>query len=477
MTIAESSPVAAPAPLAPEAFATLAARIDGTVTTPLDAGWDTARQAWNLSADQHPDAVVTPSSAADVRATLLFANEHGVRAVAQGTGHLAGPLGDLTGSILVRTTALSSIEVDATALTVRVGSGVLWGDVTAALAEHGLMALAGSAPDVGVAGYLLGGGVSWFARSLGLATSHVTTIEVVSGGGRMLRASATEESELFYALRGGGGNYGIVTAITFRVFAVRDVYAGMLMFPLERADEVFSAWELWTRDLDESATSCFRLLRVPPLPELPEFLRGQSFAVIDGAIAIEQGGDGSEAERSAEAAALLAPLRALGAAIDTFGVMPASRLGEIHMDPPGPVPGVGDGINLEELPRAAIDAVLELAGPDAATPLLAVDIRHVGGQLAVPAPHGGAVNSLPGRYLLYAVGITPTSEAAVAVRAATQAVLEAVAPWRSATDYINFREVSTAPEQLYRTDTLARLRAAKRNYDPNNTIRSAHPLD
>jgi hypothetical protein len=250
----------------------------------------------------------------------------------------------------------------------------------------------------------------------------------------------------------------------------------MLMFPLERADEVFSAWEQWTRDLDESATSCFRLLRVPPLPELPEFLRGQSFAVVDGAIAIEQG-DSSEAERSAEAAALLAPLRALGAAIDTFGVMPASRLGEIHMDPPGPVPGVGDGINLEELPRAAIDAVLELAGPDAASPLLAVDIRHVGGQLAVPAPDGGAVSSLPGRYLLYAVGITPTPDAATVVHAATQAVLEAVAPWRSATDYINFREVATAPEQLYRTDTLARLRAVKRSHDPNNTIRSAHPLD
>ncbi|RZU66921.1 FAD/FMN-containing dehydrogenase [Microterricola gilva] len=475
MTIAESSPAAAPAPLAPQAFAALAARIDGTVTTPIDAGWDTARQAWNLSADQHPDAVVAPSSAADVRATLLFANEHGIRAVAQTTGHLAGPLGDLTGSILVRTSALSSIEVDPTALTVRVGSGVLWGDVTAALAEHGLMALAGSAPDVGVAGYLLGGGVSWFGRSLGLATSHVTTIEVVSGAGRMLRASATEESELFYALRGGGGNYGVVTAITFRVFAVRDVYAGMLMFPLESADEVFSAWELWTRDLDESATSCFRLLRVPPLPELPEFLRGQSFAVIDGAIAIDQGA-GSEAERSADAAALLAPLRALGAAIDTFGVMPASRLGEIHMDPPGPVPAVGDGINLEELPRAAIDAVLTLAGPDAASPLLAVDIRHVGGQLAIPAPDGGAVNSMPGRYLLYAVGMTPTPEAAAVVLAAAQAVLEAVAPWRSATDYINFREVRTAPEQLYRTDTLARLRAAKLSYDPNDTIRSAHPL-
>ncbi|PPL15055.1 hypothetical protein GY24_14980 [Microterricola pindariensis] len=459
----------------------MAAHIEGAVTTPADAGWDAARQAWNVAADQHPDAVIAPSSAEDVQAAIRFAEQHQLRVVAQSTGHLAAPLGDLAGSILIRTAGLSSIDVDPEALTVRVGAGVLWADVTAALAEHGLMGLAGSAPDVGVAGYLLGGGVSWFARSHGLATSHVTEIEAVTGDGRVLRANADEESELFHALRGGGGNYAVVTAITMRAFAVRDVYAGMLLFPLERADEVLTAWEAWTREIDETATTSLRLLRVPPLPELPEFLRGQRFVAIDGAIAVEQAGGGadaaaSDAERSAAAAATLAPLRALGPIVDTFGLMPASRLGEVHMDPPGPVPGGGDGANLSDLPRAAIERIVELAGPDVDSPLLAVEIRHLGGALAVPAPGGGAVDSLHGRFLLYAVGITPTPEVAAMVESATTAVLDATREWHSGIDYINFRESQVAPERLYPAATLTRLRAAKKQYDPAGRIHSAHPV-
>ncbi|SDR77444.1 FAD-binding oxidoreductase [Microterricola viridarii] len=475
MTIEESPSSSSVTPLPAEAFAELYARIDGVVTTPGDATWDAARQAWNLSADQQPEAVVAPRTAEDVQVVIGFAEANRLRVVAQSTGHLAAPLGDLSGSILLRTAALSGIDVDSDALTVRVGAGVLWGDVTAALAEHGLMALAGSSPDVGVAGYLLGGGLSWFARSRGLATSHVTAIEVVAGDGRMLRAAADEESELFWALRGGGGNYGVVTAITMRVFAVRDAYAGMLLFPLERADEVLTAWESWARDADEAATTSIRLLRLPPLPELPEFLRGQRFIGIDGAIAVAQGA-GAAAERVAAAVATLAPLRELGPMIDSFELMPAGRLGEVHMDPPGPVPGVGDGANLDELPRAAIERILELAGPDADSPLLAVEIRQIGGALAVPAADGGAVDSMPGRFLLYAVGIAPTPEVAAMVKSATTAVLDATRDWHSGVDYINFRESQVAPERLYPAATLTRLRAAKKQYDPADRIRSAHPI-
>lgn len=454
----------------------LAGRLDGTVTTPSDPDWDAARQAWNLSVDQRPEAVVAPSSAADVQEVIRFAAENALRVAPQSTGHMAAPLGPLAGSILLRTAALDSIEVDAEALTVRVGAGVVWADVTAALAEHGLMALAGSAPDVGVAGYLLGGGLSWFARSKGLSTSHVTAIEAVSGDGRMLRATAESESEMFYALRGGGGNVAVVTAITMRVFAVQDAYAGMLLFPLERADEVLTAWERWTREADESATTSFRLLRMPPLPELPDFLRGQRFAAIDGAIAIPQGA-APRAERSAAAEAMLAPLRELGPAIDTFAVMPVSRLSEVHMDPPAPVPGFGDGANLESLPRTAIERILALAGPGVDSPLLAVEIRQLGGQLAVAAPGGGAVDRVHGRFLLYAVGIAPVPEVGAIVEAAVDAVIEATAAWHSGLDYINFREVRTAPERLYPAETLTRLRAARAQYDPAGTLLSAHPLD
>lgn len=465
MTLAESATHPAPTSQKSHVFAVLAAHIEGTVTTPADPDWNTARLAWNLSIDQHPVAVVAPHTAADVRAIVLCARTNNLRIVTQATGHLAAPLGDLSNTILLRTGAFSSIDIDASARTVRVGSGVLWGDVTAALGEHGLMALAGSSPDVGVVGYLLGGGVSWFARSHGLASSHVTSIEVITGEGRMLRVTATAEPGLFNALRGGGGNFGVVTAVTLRVFEITDVCAGMLMFPLDRAEEVLTVWHGWTQGLDESATTCFRLLRLPPLPELPEFLRGQSFVVIDGAISGDQDA----------AAQLLAPLRALNAAIDTFGIMPVSRLGEIHMDPPGPVPGAGDGMNLDSVPPQAMAAVLRLAGAGVESPLLSVEIRHIGGQLAVPNGDA-AVNRLHGEYLFYAVGITPTPEAVAVVTAATASLLAAVEPWRSAADYLNFRETQQPAERFYPVDTLVRLRAMKSVHDPDNLVHSAHPL-
>ena len=476
MTNAEKLESSASSPGQP-AFAELVASVEGLVATHHDPEWNTARLAWNLAVDQRPDAVVVAQSAADVRATLNFARDNKLRVLPQSTGHLAGPVGNLEGSILLRTEALNTIDIDPDARTVRVGSGVLWGEVTAALADHGLMALAGSSPDVGVAGYLLGGGVSWFARSFGLATSYITALEVVTGEGRMLHATATESSELFFALRGGGGNHGIVTAITFSVFAITEVYAGMLLFPLERADEVITAWQRWTSEIDESASTSFRLLRLPPLPELPEFLRGQSFAAIDGAITIEQADAGFDVgQRTAAAEELLAPLRVLGPLIDTFGVLPAHRLGEVHMDPPGPVPGSGDGANLRELPREALDALLALAGHGVESPLLALEIRHIGGQMAKPARSGGAVDHLDGDYLLYAVGIAPTPEAIAAVEHATREVIAAVEPWRADADYLNFREVSTPADRLYPEATLERLRAIKRLHDPNNVVRSAHPL-
>jgi FAD/FMN-containing dehydrogenase len=447
-------------------FRRLAEQIAGAVVTPSDPDWDIVRQAWNLTNDQRPDVVVVPATAADVSTAMLFARDNALRIVPQGTGHLASPLGDLTGSVLLNTSALRRVDVDPEGETVRVGAGVVWGEVTAELGQFGLTALAGSSPDVGVAGYILGGGYSWLARRHGLACSTVTAIDVVTADGRLRRVTSGDDPDLFWALRGGGGNTAIVTSISFRVFPIAAVYAGMMLFPLARAEEVLRTYEEWTRNLSDQATTCVRLVRLPPMPELPDFLRGQSFAAIDGAVNAPDD----------EATALLEPLRALGPAIDTFARIPTSQLGMMHMDPPAPVPAVGDGMILDDLTSEAIDALLAVAGPEADTHLLAVDLRHLGGAVGTPASNGGAIDHLPGRFLVYAVGMTPDADSVVAMQRDVDGVRDALAPWADALDYSNFREVKTDASRFYSAETLERLRAVKNRYDPDRVIRTSHEL-
>lgn len=450
----------------PASVERLRARVRGEVVAPGDADWDTARQAWNLAIDQRPWAVVFAESARDVAATVRFAAAYGLEVAPQSGGHNAEPLGDLSATVLLRMARMRSVQLDADRRLVRVEAGVLWGDVTAALAGRGLAALSGSSADVGVAGYTLSGGYSWLGRRYGLAANHVTALEVVTGDGQIRTIDAENEPELFWAVRGGGGNGAVVSALEFRVFPVDTVYAGSLLFPLERAREVFGVFAEWSADLDERVTACVRLLRFPPLPELPDFLRGQSFAVIDGAI----DADTQTAEM------LLSRLRALGPAVDLWGPMPATELGHIHMDPPAPTPCAGNGLVLTELSDETIDAILAVAGPGRDTSLLAVDVRLLGGAIGRPVAGGGAVDHLPGRYLLFAVGVTPTPEAHAAVAAEVATLLGRLAPWQHERMYANFSESSEPASRFHAPEVLERLRAVQDAVDPRRVIRANHPL-
>ena len=202
----------------------------GTVLAPGDHGWDAARQAFNTDIDQQPAAIAMPADAVDVASALRFATRHGLRVAPQRTGHNAGPLGDLRDVLLLKTDALDGVEIDAGARRVRVGAATRWEQVTPRLSELGLAALHGSSPDVGIVGYSLGGGIGWLARKHGMQTNAVTAIELVTADGRFVRTDHEHEPELFWALRGGGGNFGVVTAIEFEVLPVRELYAGALFY-------------------------------------------------------------------------------------------------------------------------------------------------------------------------------------------------------------------------------------------------------
>jgi FAD/FMN-containing dehydrogenase len=436
------------------------------IVLPHDPNWNRARLAWNLSADQQPAAVALPESADDVKAVVRWARQRGLRIAPQGTGHNAVPLGSLAHTVLLKTERMRGIEIDAPAQRARVEAGVLWGEVADTAAEHGFAALAGSSPDVGVVGYTLGGGVSWLGRRYGLAANSVTAVELVNADGDLVRADADRNRDLFWALRGGGGSFGVVTALEFNLYPIAEVYAGVLFFPLERGTEVLRAWRRWVDTVPDEVTSVGRFLQFPPIPDIPEPLRGGSFAVVEAVSLL--GKDGTDE--------LLSPLRALEPEMDTFATIPVQELKQLHMDPEHPVPGHGDGMLLSDFNDAAIDALVQAAGAGSGSPLISVEVRHGGGALAHKAPGTGAVGSLQGQFLMFAVGMTPTPELGAAVRHHVELVQNALAPWDSGRMYLNFAERRERGERLFGDLTYRRLQAVKAAVDPDDVFRSNHPV-
>jgi hypothetical protein len=444
----------------------LRSRMEGAVVAPGDATWDETRAAWNLAVDQRPALVAVPATAADVVAIVDFARERGLRVAPQGTGHNAAAIASLDATILVKTSALRSVEIDAPGRRARVGAGVLWAEVTGPASEHGLAPLAGSSPDVGVVGYTLGGGLSWLSRRHGLAANSVLAIEIVTADGRLVRTDRDNEPDLFWALRGGGGSFGVVTAIEFALYPAPQVYAGAMLWPWERATEVLKRYVEWCRTAPDAISTSARVLQVPPLPDIPEGMRGRAFVAIDGAYLGDE----------AAAAEALAPLRALEPEIDMFASIPAAALSHIHMDPEQPVPAHGDGMVLDELTPAAIEALVAVAGPGSGSPLLSVELRQLGGAIGVPPAEHGALAKIGGAFALFAVGMAMTPEMGAAVEAHVEAVIAAMDPWDAGRRYLNFTERPADAGAFFPEGTLRRLQAVKRAHDPSDVFCSNHPV-
>jgi hypothetical protein len=438
-------------------------RLDGVVVGPHESGWDEARAAWNLAVDQRPAAVALVESPEDVQAVVDFARERGLRVAPQGTGHGAAAMGSLEHTILLKTVRMRGVEIDPEARVARVQAGAIWIEVVEAAAEHGLAALAGSSHDVGVVGYTLGGGLSWLGRKHGIGANKVRAIEVVTASGELVRTDWANEPDLFWALRGGGGNFGIVTAIELELLPLTEVLAGILWFPVDRAAEILKAWRAWTESVPDEMTSVGRILQFPPIPEIPEPVRGQSFVVVQ-AIWL-----GDEAEGNA----LLEPLRALGPVQDTVAPTPVTRLHELHMDPPGPVPGIGDGALLDDVDEHAIDLLVEHT---VGTPILSVEVRQLGGAIGRRDWRHGALDAFDASYALYAVGPAPTPELGGAVETAVARLRQMLAPWEAEHTYMNFADTRRGSSSLFSSASYHRLRRIKALVDPAELIRSNHPI-
>lgn len=240
----------------------LRAGLRGTAYAAGEDGYDEASRAWNLNAHQEPALVVMAEGAADVMAAVRFARDLGVGVGVMATGHGVGIPCD--GGVLVNTSRMRGVRVDPVARTARVEAGALWTDVIPETQAHGLAGLVGSTSHVGVVGYTMGGGFGWLGRRYGLNGAGVTEADVVTADGELLRVGADEHPDLFWGLGGGGGNFGIVTSLEFRVYPLTAVYGGNVFYPVEKAGEVLDLYARWSADLPDEMTTAVTFLNVPP---------------------------------------------------------------------------------------------------------------------------------------------------------------------------------------------------------------------
>src|ERR671916_544955 len=303
--------------------------LKGDAYVPSEGGYDGARTAWNLNAHQRPALVVAAEDASDVLAAVRLARDEGLGVGVMATGHGVATPAD--GGMLVNTSRMRGVRVDPDARTARVEAGAKWADLVPQAAAHGLAGLQGSTSGVGIVGYTMGGGFGWLGRKYGFAADSLKEADVVTAEGALVKASSHENSDLFWALKGGGGNFGIVTSLEFALYPITHVYGGNLFYPVERADEVLKLYSRWSAGLPDEVTSGIAFINFPPFEEIPEPLRGNSL------IAMRFCYTGEDLQEKGEE--LLRPWReGFGEPVmDTFEVMPYEAMDAISMDPVDPM--------------------------------------------------------------------------------------------------------------------------------------------
>ncbi|GAB1516235.1 FAD-binding oxidoreductase [Actinophytocola sp. KF-1] len=417
----------------------------GRVLEPGDDGFEQARRPWNLAVDQPVLAVVDAADAGDVAALVRYAAAEGLTITAQPSGH--GATGDTEGAILLRTGALDELTVRAEDRTARVGAGVKWGQVQAVAGLHGLTGLAGSSPAVTVTGYTLGGGLSWFGRAHGLAANSVRAFDVVTADGTPARVTEDTDPELFWALRGGGGDFALVTAVEFDLHPAPSLYGGRVLWPAEHAARVLDVYRELTATAPAPLTVWFGLFTFPGGPPLV-------------GVDVTHLGDPEEART------LLRDLdRIDGALSDTRRPMAIADLGDITAEPVDPRPGT----SRTELLTALDDRVAACLLERPIAPLVTVQLRHLGGAFTRPADT--AAGHIDEPYALYLYGIPGDG-----VRERQTALAESVGPYTTGrkplTQLVAGEHVSSA----FSPDTLARLRAVKAARDPKGVFRANFPV-
>jgi len=440
-----------------QSFKTFRLSLKGSVVLPDDAKYDELRTPWLEVIDQRPAMIVDAECAEDVVASVNFAREHRLSLGVMATGHgIAAPCDGL----LLRFTKMNQIAVDTTRNVATVGPGVISSELLRATEEHDLVYPAGQAGNVGVVGYALGGGIGWLVRKLGPAVDHLVGADIVLANGSIVRADDTENPDLFWALRGGGGNFGVVVSLEIALTPLKNVLGGELYYPLERAAEVLRFYRTWSWQLSNDTSTIFRLVAVPPAPASPKELRGKTVCMIGLAHA-----DPATTE------AVLAPLAQLGAPLH-HDMKKRSLASMARLDPASQLkhaPAYGQVEYLNELSDDVLDGLVGLAHTKI-PPLMQFEIQQLGGALLNTSLESrGAFEPSSASYLLHLE--SPAVDASLAeIAGATTEAFAALGNVYTGDKYYNFLRGDEQPhvERAFGNTNFARLQQLKTEYDPHN---------
>lgn len=447
-------------------FHLLATRLAGRLLLPGDAALTQELAGYNTAVTHAADAVVAARHADDVRATVRFANDHGLRVAVHATGH--GTFAAVTGGLLLTTRRLAQLAIDPGTRIATIGAGVRWDAVISAAAAHGLAPVAGSSGNVGVVGYLLGGGLGPLARSHGFSSDHVTGFTVVTGAGDLVEADARHHPELFWALRGGRYGLGVVVAVRLRLIPLAHLHAGSLWFDAPHIDIVLRRWITWSHEADAQVTTSVAILRLPRIDAVPEGLRGRHLLHLRFAYP----GTSADGER------LAAPLRAFAPVhLDDLGNLSVADITRIHNDPDEPGPQWVRGQLLRSIDQSFADVILREAHAVPPSPF-AIEIRHLGAATTADVPDGSAVGGRPAAYAVAFIA-TDFSGGEAVLRPTTERLLDAVTPWNATETNINFTPVARSAAHLasaWSPATGARLATLRAHYDPRQVLTNGTPL-
>jgi FAD/FMN-containing dehydrogenase len=452
-------------------FNELHTQIDGPVLTPGDPGYAAETATFNLTLQHLPAVVVGAAHSGDVQNAVRFAARRNLPVSVNATGH--GAVVSADGSLMITTRRMNGVSIDQAASSAKIQAGVCWHEVITAAAKAGLAPMAGSSPLVGAVAYTLGGGLSpTLGRTHGYAADHVRSVDLVTADGVLRHLTPEKEADLFWAVRGGKGNFGVVTALEFGLFPITRLYGGGLFYHADDIPAVLRTWRSWAATVPEDLTTSFVLLRLPDLEFVPEPMRGR----LTLHVRVSYLGSADVG------AALVAPLRTVAAPfLDTVQEMPFSEIATIHNDPTEPAVAIDRTMLLRDLPEESLDTLLELAGPAAAAEdaLMMVEVRLLGGALSRTPKVPNAVGNRDAGFNLFMASIpAPVPGDVERIRGALERMLDRMAPWGTGGAYANFLSTEdTTPElvkKAFTADAYQRLADIKRRYDPANMFRINH---
>jgi len=454
----------------PTRLQTLRTRLQGSVLVPGDEEYDTARQTWDAKTfDQHPAIIVLPTVAADVVAAVTFAQEYNLPIAMQGGGH--GHPHPADGALLVNFANMTRVQIHAETVTARVEPGATQGDVIQAAHPYGLAPLNGLAPTVGIVGYLLGGGVGWLTRQYGPGAISIRSVELVTADGHLLQVDENSYPDLFWGLRGGGGNFGIVTALEFALYPVNEIFGGQVVYPIAQGKDILNAYVQWVKTVPDELTSALRVMHFPSRPALPPTLRGKSVVVM---MACYNGG-----EKAGEA--LLQPMRTVGTPLlDTFAQIPYSQVATISNDPSEapPVFYYTESGAFQDVSPNDVETLLGAAG-NPASGIYMVEIRQFGGELTRQPEAAMPFSLRQATLYLSALAVAPSPDMLEGGKQAIATMMQTLSPGMTGEDLINLGSENDSHDltrAAYSQENYRRLVALKDKYDPENIFRFNHNI-